>query len=256
MRGNKKFKNFIYIPFVASLFWGEVGMANSNESFLDEVSVRLDSAVKDQISLSNVDAFLVKIACLSTYDSQELLTEAIEEAIVNKVSLVQIREAIIQGAPYIGVASAKKSEDLFYALLDKLNIKESIKDSKVVNDNNRFTEGVKVQKSIFGSNIDKLHQNARDDERYINVELLSAFCFGDVYTRSDLSLSQKELLTFTYIASLGAHNGQLIAHIQGNLTVGNTRANLLDALKIMTPYIGFPRTLTALAILDEQTSCK
>ena len=40
------------------------------------------------------------------------------------------------------------------------------------------------------------------------------------------------------------------SHVQGNIAVGNTRENLIDALAQSLPYMGFPRTLNALACVN------
>ena len=39
-------------------------------------------------------------------------------------------------------------------------------------------------------------------------------------------------------------------HVQGNVNVGNTKENLIDALTCCLPYIGFPRTLNALGCVN------
>jgi 4-carboxymuconolactone decarboxylase len=41
--------------------------------------------------------------------------------------------------------------------------------------------------------------------------------------------------------------------VAANLNVGNDRARLLDVLTQLLPYIGYPRTLNALRVLDEVT---
>lgn len=82
-------------------------------------------------------------------------------------------------------------------------------------------------------------------------DFLSAHCFGDFYTRKGLDMKQRELLTFCVIASLGGCENQLRAHVQANLTAGNTRDDLLEAITQIQPYIGFPRTLNAISIVNE-----
>jgi alkylhydroperoxidase/carboxymuconolactone decarboxylase family protein YurZ len=44
---------------------------------------------------------------------------------------------------------------------------------------------------------------------------------------------------------------QLRGHVAANLRVGNDRARLLDTLIQLVPFIGYPRTLNALRVLDE-----
>lgn len=38
---------------------------------------------------------------------------------------------------------------------------------------------------------------------------------------------------------------------QANLNVGNNRARLLDVIAQLLPYIGYPRTLNALRVINE-----
>ncbi|MGN7222309.1 carboxymuconolactone decarboxylase family protein [Curtobacterium flaccumfaciens] len=40
-------------------------------------------------------------------------------------------------------------------------------------------------------------------------------------------------------------------HVAGNLNVGNTRQQMLDVLTVLVPLIGYPRTLNALAAVNE-----
>ena len=83
---------------------------------------------------------------------------------------------------------------------------------------------------------------------------LSANCFGDYYTRSGLDLKLRELLTFAFIAALGGCEAQLAGHVSGNLTVGNDRQALLGVITQLLPFIGYPRTLNAIRIINEGTS--
>ena len=87
-------------------------------------------------------------------------------------------------------------------------------------------------------------------QREILVRHLSAFCFGDIYTRTGLDLPLRELLTFCIISALGGCEAQVKAHVQGNAAVGNGKQLLVDALLQMLPCIGFPRTLNALACVN------
>lgn len=80
---------------------------------------------------------------------------------------------------------------------------------------------------------------------------LSAYCFGDFYTRKFLPIHERELLTFSILASQGGCEGQVKAHVGGNATVGNGKEVLLAALTVCLPYIGFPRTLNALSCINE-----
>lgn len=54
----------------------------------------------------------------------------------------------------------------------------------------------------------------------------------------------------------GAHRPKEIlgAEALANLHVGNDRARLIDVLTQLVPYLGYPRTLNALRVVDDVTS--
>jgi 4-carboxymuconolactone decarboxylase len=69
-----------------------------------------------------------------------------------------------------------------------------------------------------------------------------------------LNLPTRELLTFAMLAALGGADAQVRGHVTGNLNVGNTRARLLAVLTVLVPFIGYPRTLNALAAINDVTN--
>lgn len=51
--------------------------------------------------------------------------------------------------------------------------------------------------------------------------------------------------------ALGGCDPQVKVHVSANLNVGVDRAKLIDVLTLLLPYIGYPRTLNGLRIVDE-----
>jgi 4-carboxymuconolactone decarboxylase len=121
------------------------------------------------------------------------------------------------------------------------------------NPQTRFDKGIEVQKKIFGEKIDQMYQQSPKDELHIQ-RFLSANCFGDYYTRKGLDLKTRELLTFSMIAALGGCDPQLAGHVAANLAVGNDRRVLVGTITLLLPFIGYPRTLNAIRIINEGTS--
>ncbi len=119
-----------------------------------------------------------------------------------------------------------------------------------VTEEDRLAEGIAVQKSIFGPTIDQMRAAAPEQQKHIQ-DNLSAFCFGDFYTRQGLDLQLRELLTFCIVSALGGCDPQVKAHVQGNANVGNGKAVLVAALTQCLPFIGFPKTLNALAAINQ-----
>jgi 4-carboxymuconolactone decarboxylase len=67
----------------------------------------------------------------------------------------------------------------------------------------RLDKGIAVQTQIFGEQIPRMRAAAPENLQHIQ-DYLSAFCFGDTYTRKTLDLQDREMLTLCAIASAWA----------------------------------------------------
>ena len=108
----------------------------------------------------------------------------------------------------------------------------------------RFKNGMKQLKEIDGDGgeevIKALEDVSPDLGRFI-VE----FAFGDIYTRKELSLQERELITITSLLTAGGCEPQLEVHINGSLNVGITPKKIIETFLQCIPYTGFPRVLNA-----------
>ena len=98
-----------------------------------------------------------------------------------------------------------------------------------------------------------MYAQAPKDQLHIQ-EYLSANCFGDYITRKGLDLRARELLTFSMLAALGGCEPQLAGHVAANLAIGNDRRVLISTLTHLLPFIGYPRTLNAINVVNDGTS--
>lgn len=190
---------------------------------------------------------LVALVAGQMTDDMKMATEA---ALRVGVSPADIREAVYQCAPYVGFPKTESALRRVNEVFVAQGIALPLPSGATVTEESRFRDGVAVQKRIFGETIDKMHAATPPQQKDIMVDYLSAFCFGDIYTRAGLDLKMRELLTFCMISTLGGCEAQVRAHVQGNAAVGNTKQNLVDALAQLLPYIGFPRTLNALSCVN------
>lgn len=79
---------------------------------------------------------------------------------------------------------------------------------------------------------------------------LQYLIFGEVFYIGDLSDAQRELVTCTVLSVLQTLP-QLKAHLNAALNIGVTPLALREALYQCAPFIGYPRTLNAIAVLNE-----
>ncbi len=82
------------------------------------------------------------------------------------------------------------------------------------------------------------------------MAILQKYIFGEVFTVGDLDIKTREMITVTSLA-VQQTLPQLKAHINGALNAGATPIELREAIYQLAPFIGFPKTLNALGVLNE-----
>lgn len=192
---------------------------------------------------------LVTLVSLTASQGTDMIKPYVETALNIGVSPIEIKEALYQCSPYVGYprvfAALEKANEVF----KEKNISLPIESQSTVTESTRFDKGLETQVSIFGDAILALHSNAAPNQKHIQ-NFLSANCFGDFYTRKGLDLKTRELLTFIMIISLGGAEPQAIAHANANIKMGNSKDMLIEAVTQCIPYIGYPRTLNAITIIN------
>ena len=98
----------------------------------------------------------------------------------------------------------------------------------------------------------RMYASAPDDE-HAHPALPVGQLFRRPLTRTGIDVPTRELLTFAMLVSLGGCEPQVKGHVAANLNVGNDRARLIDVITQLLPYIGYPRTLNALRVIDESS---
>lgn len=171
-------------------------------------------------------------------------------ALGNGLTPVEIKEVLYHAIPYVGIAKVIDFIGVTNEFLTANGIKLPLEGQSTTSPENRFEKGLALQKEIFGEMIDRMYEAAPENQKHIQ-RYLSANCFGDYQTRTGLDSRQRELLTFSMLISLGGCESQVKGHIRGNVAVGNDKNTLLAVVTQLLPYNGYPRTLNAIACLNE-----
>jgi 4-carboxymuconolactone decarboxylase len=165
------------------------------------------------------------------------------------VTAVEIKEILYQSVAYVGMARAF---DFVHATNDGLtsrDIQLPLPGQSTTTRQTRYEKGLAVQKSAFGETIDQMYAQSPKDQLHIQ-RFLSANFFGDFYTRTGLDIKIRELVTLCILIAMGA-DAQVKGHVRGNVNVGNGRDVLIDVITQLLPWVGYPRTLNALAAVNE-----
>jgi 4-carboxymuconolactone decarboxylase len=240
---------------------------NHDELFPDRVSTLAQTdpelveyfdnwAFDEVISSGSLDVrtrLMVQLASMIASHAVSEYRMMLGAALTVGVTPVEAKEIVYQAVPYVGMA---KVFDVLHATNDVVSergVELPLPGQATTTPQTRFEKGLEVQKRVIGAErVDAMHASAPEDEQHIQ-RFLSANCFGDHLTRTGIDVPTRELLTFAMLAALGGCEPQLKGHVAANVNVGNDRARLLDVLTQLLPYIGYPRTLNALRVLDEVT---
>ncbi len=115
-------------------------------------------------------------------------------------------------------------------------------------------EGKKMTRSdICKKNYEKLfnsdwNPNVGSDPEMMAI--LQKYIFGEVFTVGNLDMKTREMLTVTSLA-VQQTLPQLKAHINAALNIGVTPLEVRESLYQCAPFIGFPKTLNAIGVMNE-----
>jgi 4-carboxymuconolactone decarboxylase len=110
----------------------------------------------------------------------------------------------------------------------------------------RVARGEAALRALHGEpGLGYVDQLARDFPQM--AHLLVAFPYGDIYARPGLDLRARQIATIAALTTLGGAEHELTIHIRSALSIGLTRAEIVEVIMQMAVYAGFPRALSALA---------
>lgn len=186
------------------------------------------------------------LGCQGMGEFQNMLHAAINAG----VDPVAIKEVIYQATAYLGIG---RTYDFLMAanqIMEQHGIELPLSSQGTTNEKTRFGDGLAKQVELFGEGMAKRQTDGPVLRRNIN-RWLADNCFGDYYTRDGLNNQEREMITFCFILAQGGCENQLRGHTAGNLGVGNDKEKLYSMVEQCMPYIGYPRSLNAMNIIDE-----
>lgn len=201
--------------------------------------------------LSQKESIMVTLASLIACQSPKAFKKILTSALEMDITPEEVKELLYQSVPYVGFGRAHNFFGVVIKVFEKKGIEMPLKNRSNTNPQNRHAKGREIQEKYFGAENMEIMRNATPEgQKHFNT-FLEGFCFGDFYTRDGLNDQHRELITFVFIATLGGCENQLRGHARGNIAVGNDKKKLVSAVTVIMPYIGFPRALNALSVVNE-----
>lgn len=192
----------------------------------------------------------VILAALLGCGGKEEFEVRLPQALDAGVTPVQVREIVYQATAYLGLGRVRGFFDVMERVFAARGVKLPLPDTTEQKDVDRVVKGEAAQVEIFGPGM-KGFATSGPEKTVAVRRWLSANCFGDYYVRSGLTLQERELVTFCYLVSQGDTTPQALGHVAGNLRMGNDETTLIAACLQLVPVVGYPRTLNALAVVEQ-----
>jgi 4-carboxymuconolactone decarboxylase len=193
---------------------------------------------------------LITLVSLTTFQSYTLLKQHAIGAINTGLTAEEVMEAVYHCTPYTGIATAYEAVVTVTEAFIENGIALPLPSRTRVKDEKRYEEGVNAQAALFGEGMRRGgggHSPATPAEAI--TQYVSAWCFGDFYTRGALDIKTHEFLTMCVLANMGLP--QFGAHVRGTFNAGYSKEKIMAAVAQCMPYMGTPRTLNAIGIINE-----
>ena len=187
--------------------------------------------------------YLAILAALIGCGGTEAYKETLPRALQNGITPITAKEIVYQAADYLGYGRMLPFLNIINEVLTEAGVKLPLDGQATTTLDNRLQKGIEAQAEIFGEHMKEAWKSG-----HIN-RWLAANCFGDYYTRKGLSLAERELITFCFLMAQGGCEPQLTAHAKGNMNMGNDKEFLIKVVSQCLPYIGYPRSLNAIACI-------
>lgn len=205
------------------------------EEVVKENGQQLDEPVRYMVILASL------IGCQGIDTFREILPSALDEGLTP----VMVKEIVYQSVDYMGIGRMRPFLSVTNEVLESREVPLPLPGQATTTMEDRLEKGSQAQVDIFG-------EGMRDFWKKGHVNRwLAANCFGDYYTRKGLDFTQRELITFCFLAAQGGCEPQLISHAAANMRLGNTKEYLMKVISQCLPYIGYPRSLNAVACVEK-----
>ena len=141
--------------------------------------------------------YMAILAVLIGCGGADAYREMLPKALDGGVTPVMIKEIVYQAVDYLGYGRMLPFLSCTNEIFSQKGIELPLPAQATTTLENRLEKGVEAQAEIFGEYMKEAWKTG-----HIN-RWLAENCFGDYYTRKGLTLSERELITFCFLAAQG-----------------------------------------------------
>ena len=223
-------------------------------SVLEPVFKRLlEDDVPERTSLDDRLANLLQTAAMTVlpaHGGSEVLAETFRRALFAGVSAEELLEVLVQTMAVAGMPAVISAERILHAELGEAGMGAPETRPSTAGAAERFEHGLAVEEKLFGREyLYAFHAGLREDERPLQLSLLSSWAYGETFGRAYLTDLERELVLLAALVASGARE-EIEMHVRAAKTLGATRADLIGLLTVLLPYTGFPKVRAGLALVN------
>jgi 4-carboxymuconolactone decarboxylase len=113
-----------------------------------------------------------------------------------------------------------------------------------------YEEGLAVRREVLGADYVERSLQSADEFTAPLQQLITEYCWGEIWTRDDLSRRTRSLINIAMMTALNRPH-ELRLHVRGALTNGCTVEEIRGVLLQAVVYCGVPAALDAFRVAGE-----
>ncbi|MFC4771544.1 carboxymuconolactone decarboxylase family protein [Enterococcus hermanniensis] len=205
--------------------------------------------VINTIDLEDKTRFIAILATLLGSQSIDEFRAMVPAAMNFGVTPVELKEIIYQSTAYLGIGRVFPFLKAINQIFETLGISLPLPEQATTTTKDRLEKGNAILTALVGPQMKNFATSGPKESQHIN-RWLTENCFGDYYTRNGLTHQEREMITFCFLLAQGGCENQLTAHSKINMQIGNDKEYLIKIISQVLPFIGYPRSLNALACVN------
>ena len=206
---------------------------DTDVEFIERMDLFLKD-VEDEPELNERTRTLAICASLVGCQALDVFTCIVEDTLEVSLKAIELKELLYQACAYLGYGKVYPFIQQTNGILKQKQINLPLPSQSTTSKQTRLKKGSQAQVDIFGEHMKDFYKSGSKD-----------------YTRNGLTLREREMITYCFLAAQGGCEPQLNSHIKANIRIGNDEAQLISILSQCLPYIGYPRSLNALRCIKE-----
>ena len=228
------------------------GLAETDPEFVERfVNFAFDEVVNEEsVKLDDKTRFMAILATLLGCQAKEEFKMILPAALNFGITPEEAKEVVYQAVDYLGIGRVYPFLKITNEILSARGIRLPLDSAETTTKKDRLAKGNALQVKIFGNGMKESWKKCAPEDAPIQ-KWLAGNCFGDYYTRRGLTLKEREMITFCFLLAQGGVEPQMKSHVKGNIHIGNSREFLIKVVSQCLPYIGYPRSLTAIRIIND-----